>query len=371
MVRRLATFVFLILILGLVAGCDQLQPPAATRAALPPTTTRISPPQATAVSNSDRPETTTEITAAPTITPTATLTRTAVTYVIQPGDTLVTIGNRFDVSVQELAETNDITNPNSITAGQVLVIPEQVVPTAVLPTNTLPPPTPTPIIETTDEADSDGGTPAPPDELAPTGRLEITHPVSMVVAQSGVITVEIIADPELAQIGEHEPHVTGIVRIDASYDDGERAFYEQTVELFPLMSAELNAPAFEVFPSGGNNVRLPRVISTTLPAVWTWDIIATTPGEDHIFTVNLYKEPDSETGIPILTQSISRSIQVVPKSLWNQLVDSLANNVLLLLGTGGPLGLLLAFLTYRATKENERLKKSISESEKETDNAAE
>ena len=44
----------------------------------------------------------------------------------------------------------------------------------------------------------------------------------MVVEESGVITVEIIADPELATIGEHEPHVTGVVRIDASYDDGER-----------------------------------------------------------------------------------------------------------------------------------------------------
>ncbi len=40
------------------------------------------------------------------------------------------------------------------------------------------------------------------------------------------------------------------------------------------------------------------------------------------------------------------------KSRWNQLVDGLADNVLLLLGTGGPLGLLLAYLTYRATREN-------------------
>ncbi|MBK8899720.1 MAG: hypothetical protein IPM53_00930 [Anaerolineaceae bacterium] len=132
------------------------------------------------------------------------------------------------------------------------------------------------------------------------------------------------------------------------------------MELFPLMSAELNAPAFEVFPSGGNNVRLPRVISTTLPAVWTWDIIATTPGEAQVLTLNLYKEPETELGLPILTQSISRNIQVLPKSRWNQLVDGLADNVLLLLGTGGPLGLLLAYLTYRTTRENERLKKEVA-----------
>lgn len=356
--KRSAIFFFLIVILGL-AGCDQLRPPPTETAVLPPTTTRIPLPQATAETIVVRPETTAEVTATPTLTATATLTRTAVTYVIQPGDTLATISNRFEVSVQELAEANDITNPNNIAAGQVLVIPDQEVPTPLPPTDT-PEPTETPI-PPTETDNGEAGTAVPPEDLEPTGRLELTHPLQMVVEESGVITVEIIADPDLAEIGEHEPHVTGIVRIDASYDDGERAFYEQTVALFPLMSAELNAPAFDVFPSGGSNVRLPRVISTTLPAVWTWDIIATTPSEAQVITLNLYKEPESEMELPILTQSISRNIQVVPKSRWNQLVDGLADNVLLLLGTGGPLGLLLAYLTYRATRENDRLKKEVAQ----------
>ncbi|MBK7897837.1 MAG: LysM peptidoglycan-binding domain-containing protein [Anaerolineaceae bacterium] len=347
-------FLVLILILGgatAVSCAQQQQQPPNPLVQLPPTTTRIIPPQNTVAA---RPEATAEITATATITPTAviTITRTAVPYTIQPGDTLVNLSNRFEVSVAEIAETNNLSNPNAITAGQTILIPQEV--TAVPPTNT-------PDIDAT--AESDSGTPTP-DELAPTGRLELTHPLTMVVAQSGVITVEIIADPELTAIGEHEPHVTGVVRIDASYDDGERAFYEQTVELFPLMAAELNAPAFEVFPSGGNNVRLPRVISTTLPAVWTWDIIAATPGEAQVITLNLYKEPDSATELPILTQSISRNIEVVAKSRWSQFVDGLADNVLLLLGTGGPLGLLLAYLTYRATKENQQLKEKAARTQR-------
>ena len=63
---------------------------------------------------------------------------------------------------------------------------------------------------------------------------------------------------------------------------------------------------------------------------------------------------------PVLTQSVSRNIQVVAKSRWSQIVDGLADNVLVLIGTGGPLGLLLAFLTYRATRENERLKREVA-----------
>lgn len=362
------TFLALFLVLAvLLAGvtavaCDQLQRQAAEeRITLPPTTTPNIPPQNVIVS---RPETT--VTATATITPTETavptISVTSVTsYTIQPGDTLVNLSGRFAVSVAEIAEANNLTNPNAITAGQTILIPQEV--TAVPPTNTPEPsPTTTPDIETT--AESGGGTPAP-DELAPTGRLELTHPLTMVVEQSGVITVEIIADPALAAIGEHEPHVTGVVRLDASYEDGERAVYEQTVELFPLMSAELNAPAFEVFPSGGNNVRLPRVISTTLPAAWTWDVIATTPGEAQVITVNLYKEPDSATEVPILIQSISRNIEVVAKNRWRQFVDGLADNVLLLLGTGGPLGLILAYLTYRATKENQQLKQKAARAERE------
>ena len=378
---------FLLIILGMATAvaCNLIE--TAEVVTLPPTTTPILQPQETTVGRPEPPSTPTQPTI--TITPTATITITVRTYVIQPGDTLATISSRFEVTVEELAEVNNLANPNAISAGQTLIIPEDVSVTAV-PTQILSPieetarshtatapsigistDTPEPTATPTSESEAeDEGTAVPPEELEPTGRLEITHPLAMVVAESGVITVEIIADPELATIGEHEPHITGVVRIDASYNDGQRAYYEQTVELFPLMSAELSAPAFEVFPSGGNNVRLPRVISTTLPAAWTWDIIATTPGEAQVITINLYKESEAESGVPLLTQSISRNIRVLPKGRWSQIVDGLADNVLLLLGTGGPLGLALAYLTYRATRENERLKQEVANYEGQQETAS-
>lgn len=358
--------VLIFILLGATAvACSQTAQQSNQLVVLPPTATFIPQPQEAGDTTTVSTPVTISIptqTATATITPTLTTTEVT-TYTIQPGDTLVIISNRFEVEVQEIIKANNLPNPNAITAGETLLIPQEVTPTNT-PTP-LPPITPQP--EVTEEAGEDGGTPIPPDQLAPTGRLELTYPLMMAVEQSGVITVEIIADPALTEIGEYDPHVTGVVRIDASYDDGERAFYEQTVELFPLMSAELNAPAFNVFPSGGNNVRLPRVISTTLPAVWTWDIIATTPGAAQVITLNLYKEPDSEAEVPILTQSISRNIEVTAKSRWSQFVDGLADNVLLLLGTGGPLGLLLAYLTYRSSKENDRLKKQLARQESRND----
>ena len=44
---------------------------------------------------------------------------------IQPGDWLATIAKRFNLTVTELAKTNEISNPNLIFAGQVILVPSQ------------------------------------------------------------------------------------------------------------------------------------------------------------------------------------------------------------------------------------------------------
>ncbi len=48
----------------------------------------------------------------------------ATTYIIQSGDTLTIIAGRFDVSVQALADANNIANWNIIEVGETLVIPK-------------------------------------------------------------------------------------------------------------------------------------------------------------------------------------------------------------------------------------------------------
>ena len=62
-------------------------------------------------------------------------------YYVQAGDTLFNIANRFGVTMQVIAQRNNILNPNLLYIGQLLFIPS---------TNTPPPPSPT-------------ATPAPPD----------------------------------------------------------------------------------------------------------------------------------------------------------------------------------------------------------------
>jgi LysM repeat protein len=52
------------------------------------------------------------------------------THIVQPGENLYRIAQRYGVDVQLLAETNSITNQSRIFAGQVLIIPGLTVPDA-------------------------------------------------------------------------------------------------------------------------------------------------------------------------------------------------------------------------------------------------
>lgn len=46
------------------------------------------------------------------------------TYAVQPGDTLVTIAQRFGVTVEALIAANELANPEMLSIGQVLTLPD-------------------------------------------------------------------------------------------------------------------------------------------------------------------------------------------------------------------------------------------------------
>ena len=46
-------------------------------------------------------------------------------YIVQPGDTMFTIATRYNLSVEALAAANNITNVNSLSVGDTLVIPAE------------------------------------------------------------------------------------------------------------------------------------------------------------------------------------------------------------------------------------------------------
>ena len=48
----------------------------------------------------------------------------AQTHTVQPGETLTAIAQQYGITVQALVEANQITNPDRVTAGTVLVIPD-------------------------------------------------------------------------------------------------------------------------------------------------------------------------------------------------------------------------------------------------------
>jgi len=83
-----------------------------------------------------------------TTTPSVFASATPTVYVVQAGDTLGTIAQQFDVSVESLMAANGLTDPNVLSVGQTLVIPVTVEggapPTVVLPpTLTIEAPLPT------------------------------------------------------------------------------------------------------------------------------------------------------------------------------------------------------------------------------------
>jgi LysM repeat protein len=101
----------------------------------------------------------------PTDTPIATnlAAGTKINYVVKSGDTLALIASKFDSTVDAIMKENKLTDANTISVGQTLVIPIKIVtPTATKkPTNTITPggPTLTPIPPTATKTPTPSKTP--------------------------------------------------------------------------------------------------------------------------------------------------------------------------------------------------------------------
>lgn len=122
--RTLATLVLAVALgLSLVAGCAGGSSPSPTAISAP--TIPAKPTAAPAVSP---PATPTTPPAAPTATvaaaPTSTATPAVTVYIVQPGDTLNKIAEKFGVSLDALIKANNISKPDSLDVGQEIKIPK-------------------------------------------------------------------------------------------------------------------------------------------------------------------------------------------------------------------------------------------------------
>lgn len=101
-------------------------------------------------------------------------------YIVQPGDTLGSLAERFNTTVEEILVANDLSDANSLQAGQELIIP------SLLPTELVG--TVTPIISATATLES-----SPLIESRPLTGTSTTGPMTetILISPSGVITVTV------------------------------------------------------------------------------------------------------------------------------------------------------------------------------------
>lgn len=219
------------------------------------------------------------------------------TYVVQPGDNLLTIAARFNTTVAVLMELNNLTNPNLIRIGQELIVPAPGSGTTLLPpaTNT---PVPTPVVTATATATATPTAAAPPTATPttlPTG--EISPTVREVWGDSGD-EIELISPVEGALY--HSPiEVIGysrtfegnvIVRLTNSAGDviAQRNatggsvdgfdFFHTAIRFFAQEEDTATLEVFEIDAATGEEINTVSVEITLLPGQRFIDVDSPTVG---------------------------------------------------------------------------------------------
>lgn len=121
------TMVSLVIALAVVWAFEVRRPDPEELAAIntpqPEPVLAVSPADPTATPDADMPTTAPEAVATATSTPEPTVEPTV--YVVQPGDTMLVIATRYNISVDDILNANNLSDPNFVFAGQRLVIPVQ------------------------------------------------------------------------------------------------------------------------------------------------------------------------------------------------------------------------------------------------------
>lgn len=176
----------------------------------------------------------------------------------------------------------------------------------------------------------------------------------MVVGEAGEVTVQIMVPPELAAVGM--AHVPGAVVIHRTVPDRPRDTIRDAIQVYPVMWAELIAPNFDITADDAN----PRRAVAGMPScVWTWHLLPRNPGS-QIATIKIFAEVSVENQkVSVQVKDYTFDIKVLDRPLAGKIANYVLDNLFAILGTGGPLGLILLYLKHRADQENKRLKERI------------
>ncbi|MGB8648891.1 MAG: hypothetical protein WCF84_26880 [Anaerolineae bacterium] len=233
-----------------------------------------------------------------------------------------------------------------------------------VPTNTVTPfevetqnTSPTPSLSGSETA-GPTNTKAPPRPVQPTepptiAKTEMTYPLHMKLGEPGKVTLQIAFDPSVASTVPGRNGVPIIINAERPSNGTPPAIVEDTLLVSPVMAAELVAPNFTEAKSIDvlNPPRAERNFSVRKFAVWTWDIIPTMPGNQNI-TINIYAQTtqDGKQSLDLI-KSIQRNVEVEDRP-WTERLQNWVGSNIGLIGTTGPLGLVLAYLAFRASQKN-------------------
>jgi hypothetical protein len=188
----------------------------------------------------------------------------------------------------------------------------------------------------------------------------------MVLEEPNIVTIQITSRQPLTGTGALLPYATGVISIEARTHDDRRLTFTDKIRLYPVMSAELSPGKFKIDP-GEKDARRP--IAPGQPAVWTWTISPEEIGDEQPLTFKVFGETSlNGEKFTILAASITRNVKVADKAWPKKAWDGVTKNAMGIVGTGGPLALLLAFLGYRQGSKKlrdrvEDLEKKIKEME--------
>ena len=186
--------------------------------------------------------------------------------------------------------------------------------------------------------------------------MRFTYPTEMTVNDTASAVLEITGNPggwEIDFYGLGTPPPTSEFGLQKA--PGEVLTSEtQDIDLYPIMSALLTVSNCTV--TGDNRVR--KRVTLGDSQSWHWDITALEAGHQKI-TLQVFRELASNALVePERVGGATRYMLVNPLPWTTRAVNSFLDNFYVLVGTAGPLALLLTFLAWRT---NEGLKKSIKE----------